>query len=52
MIDRHTSTGEDDSSHLLIDDVERRDARASRIAIEEPVQSLALDPVPHTGIDP
>ena len=32
----------------MIDDVERGDAGASRIAVVEPIQSFALDPIPYT----
>lgn len=45
---RRTSTSEDDPSHILIDEVQRGDARPPRVSVEEPIQPLPLDPIPHT----
>ena len=37
-----------DPSHILVDDVQRSDASATGVSVEEPVQPLPLDPIPDT----
>jgi hypothetical protein len=45
-----TCTSHDDSPHILVDYVQRRNTRAFRITVAEVIQALALCPIPNTAM--
>jgi hypothetical protein len=45
-----TCTCHDDPPYILVDDMQRGDARAFRITVAEVIQALAMPPVPDAAI--
>lgn len=48
-VDCLTRTSQNDTAHILVDNVKRSDASSLRITVAEMIESFTLRPIPHAA---